>query len=292
MTIISASYRTDIPAFHGDWFAARLAAGFCDVKNPYGGKPSRLSLTPADVSAFVFWTRNIRPFEDLLHRRIGERYPFMVQFTLTGYPKWLEKSVPARADAVRQIQELARAFGKDVCVWRYDPILISDLTPVEFHLSQFADLAAKLSGHVNEVVVSFAQFYAKTKRNLDKLAARTDFEYRDPGNAQKQEILSRFSEVALKNGMTLSLCTQPQFLADGVKPARCIDATRLAHLGMTATGIAQKGKRDGCACSHARDIGAYDSCPHGCLYCYAVSSPERAKRVYKNRDVTHTALGG
>ncbi|MDE0797469.1 MAG: DUF1848 family protein, partial [Alphaproteobacteria bacterium] len=29
--IISASYRTDVPAFHADWFRARLADGVCEV---------------------------------------------------------------------------------------------------------------------------------------------------------------------------------------------------------------------------------------------------------------------
>jgi hypothetical protein len=32
--IISASYRTDIPAFFGEWFMNRLRAGICKVVNP------------------------------------------------------------------------------------------------------------------------------------------------------------------------------------------------------------------------------------------------------------------
>ena len=35
--IVSASYRTDIPAFYGDWFRRRLAEGAVRVANPYGG---------------------------------------------------------------------------------------------------------------------------------------------------------------------------------------------------------------------------------------------------------------
>lgn len=287
MTIISASYRTDIPAFYSDWFAARLAAGYVDVKNPYGGKTSRISLRPAEVSAFVFWTRNIKPFGAVLENAIAGSFPFMVQFTLTGYPRALEKSVPDTVDAIGQIRGLARDFGKDVCVWRYDPILISSLTPFEFHLAQFTELAEKLSGAVNEVVVSLAHFYAKTTRNLNALAARTDFDYCDPDFSQKQDLLEKFAQIARRFGMTLSLCAQPEYLMDDIQPARCIDSQRLQKRGAAVTGIRQKGNREGCDCDQSRDIGAYDTCPHGCLYCYAVSSPERAKINF--RKISHDA---
>ncbi|HIJ38543.1 MAG TPA: DUF1848 family protein, partial [Rhodospirillaceae bacterium] len=42
--IVSASYRTDIPAFYSRWFINRFQAGYCMVANPYGGPPSRVSL--------------------------------------------------------------------------------------------------------------------------------------------------------------------------------------------------------------------------------------------------------
>ncbi|MCY4500388.1 MAG: DUF1848 family protein, partial [Alphaproteobacteria bacterium] len=42
--------------------------------------------------------------------------------------------------------------------------------------------------------------------------------------------------------------------------------------------------RPGCACAASRDIGAYDTCPHGCLYCYANASPKAARRRFKAHD--------
>src|SRR4051812_49265124 len=92
--IVSASYRTDIPAFYAAWFMARLRAGFCAIANPYGGGTHRLSLAPEAVEGFVFWTRNLRPLLRHLDeiRRVA---PFTVQFTLTGYPRALESSVIA-----------------------------------------------------------------------------------------------------------------------------------------------------------------------------------------------------
>ncbi|MCA9754062.1 MAG: DUF1848 family protein, partial [Gemmatimonadetes bacterium] len=47
--IISASRRTDIPAFHSEWMLRRLRAGFCHVIHPYSARVRRVSLAPEDV---------------------------------------------------------------------------------------------------------------------------------------------------------------------------------------------------------------------------------------------------
>ena len=60
--IVSASYRTDIPAFYADWFLARLRDGTCTVASPYGGKAYTVSLRPPQADGFVFWTRNLAAF--------------------------------------------------------------------------------------------------------------------------------------------------------------------------------------------------------------------------------------
>src|SRR6185312_13236388 len=123
--IISASYRTDIPAFYGHWFMNRLRAGYCMMTNPYNGKPIRVSLAASDVDGLVFWTKNIGPF--LRHlpeiRRLG--YPFMVQHTINGYPRQLESRVMRPTRTVEHVKRLADEYGPDVAVWRYDPILFT-----------------------------------------------------------------------------------------------------------------------------------------------------------------------
>ena len=122
--IVSASYKTDIPAFYGSWFRARMAAGFADVTNPWGGPPFRVDLRRQAVDGFVFWTRNAAPFLDELDRLSDEKWPFVVQFTVTGYPRALERSVVPTEVAVAQIKALSRKFGRRSVVWRYDPVLI------------------------------------------------------------------------------------------------------------------------------------------------------------------------
>src|SRR5690242_5887785 len=163
--IVSASYRTDIPAFHAPWFLARLQAGFAEVKNPYGGAPYRVSLAAGEAAGLVFWTRNIKPLLPDLGA-VAARAPFMVQVTITGYPRPLEPHVIDAEAAVAQVAELRRRWGPRAAVWRYDPILISSLTPQEAHRAGFATLAAALKDQVDEVVVSFADLYRKSARNL------------------------------------------------------------------------------------------------------------------------------
>jgi hypothetical protein len=126
--IISASYRTDIPAFYGRWFMQRLLEGACTVANPLHRKPYRIDLTSNVVDGFVFWTRNLRPFTQHLPI-INTRAPFVVHYTVTNYPRAMDAGTPPMAHAVDDIRNIAHQYGRSAVVWRYDPILISSLTP-------------------------------------------------------------------------------------------------------------------------------------------------------------------
>ena len=282
--IVSASYRTDIPAFYADWFRRRLRAGWCRVANPYGGPDYRVPLAGPDLDGFVFWTRNVAPFRPVLAeiRRAGP--PFAVHYTITGYPTALERAVGDAGRAVGHCRLLSREFGARSVVWRYDPILISDLTPADWHRRMFRDLAARLSGHCDEVVTSFAQIYRKTRRNLDRAAGRNGFAWRDPEPEDKRRLLADLAEIAAGRGMALTLCSQPELAVDGVAASRCIDAARLSDLAGRPIRSRTRGNRPGCLCSESRDIGAYDTCPHGCVYCYAVRDRATAVRAVKAHD--------
>lgn len=281
--IVSASYRTDIPAFHSAWFMNRLAAGHAFVASPYGRPPYVVSLGPGDVDGFVFWTRNIGPLAARLPE-IGKIAPFTVQFTVTGYPRPLEPGVIDHAAAIDQIRWLAGTFGRCVAVWRYDPIIVTSLTSVSWHRENFARLAAALASAVDEVTVSFTQIYAKTRRNLEAAARRQDFAWRDPPGDEKRAMIAELAMIAAGHDMRLTLCTQPDYLVEGTEPARCIDARRLSDIAGRPVTAHTKGNRPGCLCAESRDIGAYDTCPQGCIYCYAVSSRDRAKRFLAEYD--------
>ena len=283
--IVSASYRTDIPAFYGDWFQARLAQGYALVANPYGGPDYRVALGSEAAEGFIFWSRNPAPFRPVLERLAAEGRPFVLQFTITGYPRALESAVPAAETSVALLRDLARRFGKRALVWRYDPILISDLTHEAWHEENFARLAGALAGSVDEVVLSFAQIYAKTGRNLAAAAKRHGFIWRDPDDEEKRALIAGLAERAAKNGMQATICAQPHLLVGPARPALCIDAARLSDVAGRPIIAKAKGNREACACHESRDIGAYDSCPQGCAYCYAVRDPAKAKERLKAHDL-------
>ena len=282
--IVSASYKTDIPAFYGAWFMARLAAGSCQVTNPYGGRPFTVGLDHQSAAGFVFWTRNVAPFRGCLDQLRDDNRPFVVQFTLTGYPRLLDSATIDAERAVADIRDITDKFGKRVCVWRYDPIVATDVTPFEWHRRNFATLAGQLKGAVDEVVVSFAQIYQKTRRNLDAMRADDDIGWYDPVAEEKMALLAELREIAANNSMQLTLCGQPELIVDEVAEARCIDGTRLANIAGHELDMSDKPHRAQCACHTSRDIGAYDSCPHGCVYCYAVRNREFAKTRHAAHD--------
>jgi hypothetical protein len=283
--IVSASYRTDIPAFYSGWFFRRLAAGYCLVRNPYSGKLYRVSLRPEDVSGFVFWTRNFGPVLARLDELLAFGRPFTVQYTVTGYPRSIEAAVISPEKAIAQIIDIAARVSPEAAVWRYDPIVVTSATPPDFHIQNFTRLCGMLRGAVNEVVVSFVQAYRKTRRNMAAAARLGHFQWVEPGRAQKREMLRRLAAIAREHAMQLTVCSQPEYLAEGAAEARCVDARRLSRLaGVPLLQIPIKGNRPDCACYESRDIGDYDTCPHGCAYCYAVEHRALARARYRTHD--------
>ncbi|MBT5498997.1 MAG: DUF1848 domain-containing protein [Alphaproteobacteria bacterium] len=274
--IISASYRTDIPAFYGDWFMRRLAAGACQAVNPWNRKPYTVSLKREDVDGFVLWTRNLAPFVGYLPA-IAESAPFYVQYTVTGYPHALERSVVATERAIADIRNTARIFGPFSVVWRYDPIVVTTLTPISWHLDNFRLIAKQLQHSTNEVTISFMHSYRKTRKNIDAAARQFCFEWREPDREESLDLVAALTGIADEHGMRLTVCSQPAFVVGGAEPAACIDAARLSIVSGEALSAPIKGNRPDCLCNASRDIGAYDTCPHGCAYCYAVSGSDAAK---------------
>lgn len=282
--IISASYKTDIPTFYGDWFMNRLRAGYCKMVNPYNRQPYQVSLARDEVDGIVFWTKNIGPFLKHLPEVKAKGYPFIVQHTINGYPRSLEFSVIDSERTVEHMKQLRKTFGPKVAVWRYDTIVFSSVTPIEYHRHNFATLAKALEGATDEVVISFAQLYKKTKRNMDWAAKEFGFAWEDPPAAVKHEFATELAGIAHSYGMQLAMCSQKEFLASGVVEAHCVDAQRLSEVAERPIKAKLQGNRPDCGCFFARDIGEYDTCPHGCVYCYAVQNRPLAQQRFREHD--------
>ena len=288
--IISASYRTDVPTFYGEWFMNRLHAGYCKTVNPYGGQVYSIDLTPGSVDGFVFWTKNIGPFLQYLPEIRERGYPFMVQHSINGYSHELESRVIDSAHTCEYMHRLAGDYGPDVAVWRYDPIVFTSLTTLDWHRRNFAKLARLLEGATNEVIISFAQIYKKTRRNMAAAAREFAFIWEDHETIVQEygrALAVEFAQIARSHGMQLKVCSQQAFLVPGVVvEARCVDAERLERIaGVSLVGkVKLQGNRIECGCYASRDIGAYDTCPHGCVYCYAVQQRDVALRRFKEHD--------
>jgi hypothetical protein len=236
------------------------------------------------VNGFVFWTKNVGPF--LRHlievRRLG--FPFLVQHTINGYPRVLEQAVIDAEKSVEHVRRIAEEYGPQVCVWRYDTIVHSSVTPREFHLETFGRLAKALAGATDEVVISFAHLYQKTLRNMNQAAVRHGFTWSDPDVAWKRALVTDLVAIAAPHKIRVTVCSQPEFLVPGSGEARCVDAERLREIGGTSFRARLKGNRKECGCYEARDIGEYDTCPHGCVYCYAVRDRQLALDRFREHD--------
>lgn len=292
--IISASRRTDIPAFYFDWFASRVRAGFCDVANPFNPKQvRRVSLRPADVDAIVFWTKDPAPMVERLAElgELASRCLFL--FTLNAYTRDLEPGLPPLDERVASFRELADSLGPERVVWRYDPIIPSNRTPCEWHAETFADLARKLRGATKRVILSFLDLYRKTTRRLKPLEERGwRFDAGREDTPEARALIRSIAASASENGIAARMCAEPvDYTDEGAPPGPCIDGALIRRLfGVTGHDAEDPGQRGHCRCAKSVDVGAVDTCLHGCVYCYSTQSDAAARRRRAAHDPTDSML--
>lgn len=283
--IISASRRTDIPAFYGEWFMNRIRAGFCLVANPFNARQvSRVSLEPADVDVIVFWTRNPRPLFPHLPELDRRGYRYLFLYTLLDYPRAIDPAVPPVDTSVATFRELSHRIGPDRIVWRYDPIMLTNVTDGSFHRARFEKIAGALSRCTKRSVVSIMERYRKVERRLRDLQSQ-GIGILQSSDEEWGALLSDLAETARRNGMSISACAQERDLTPfGIERGPCIDARQLSELfgGLQLDSKKDPSQRPFCGCAISKDIGAYDTCVFGCAYCYATSSLEKA-RANRNR---------
>ena len=313
--ILSASRRTDIPAFFPDWFMNRLRDGYVLVRNPMNyHQVSKIELSPAVLDCIVFWTKNPRPI--LRHlAEIGETYPFYFQYTLNAYGKDVEQNLPNLGERIHTLQTLSDAIGNERVIWRYDPVLLSPVYDVRWHVESFGRLAKELAPFVESVVFSYFDPYPKVENNTRGLGIRPCV------SAEMETLAQEFSRIARANRLTIKTCAEAIDLEKyGIEHNCCIDpklieslaaklkndarwsmATAVTPIKSAAdlaaktvvkvvldrdgqqikkiTGYAIRAKKDSnqrpeCGCAESIDIGQYNTCCHGCRYCYANFNPK------------------
>lgn len=296
MKIISVSRRTDIPAFYSEWFMNRIRDGYVRWVNPFSGVIHQTSLRPEDVMAFVFWSKNYIPMLPYLDELDANSYRMLFHFTITGLPKVFEPNVPDAAETVLCARTLSYRYGIDAVLWRYDPILISTITDHVYHINRFRELCIELEGVVSRCYISFTKPYAKVMRNIKLLHNETGIEYRDLLLNDRMEIANSFADIAGEHGITLFSCCGDYLVSGKIKKAHCVDAELLTRLyPEKVRRLAKMPTRDSCGCSECTDIGAYDTCPHGCIYCYANTRMQIALKNYGDHnphlDMLNARLG-
>ena len=263
--IISASRRTDIPAFYSEWFYNRIKEGYVLVRNPMNiHQVSKISLSPDVVDCIVFWTKNPKPMLD----RIDELkdYSYYFQFTLNSYADDIEPNVPSKnGEIIQTFRQLSDKIGRDRVIWRYDPIMINEKYTVQYHIKYFEKLSQLLNGSFNKCVISFVDFYKKNVRSLK------ENKINEPLNVEINLIAKSFSEISKKYGFEINTCAEEIDLSlYGIDHGKCIDDKLIEQLcGCTVLANKDKNQRDVCGCIESIDIGLYNTCIHKCKYCYA-----------------------
>ena len=286
--IISASRRTDIPALYSEWFMNRVHAGWCLVPNPLNTKQvSRVSLVPQEVDAVVFWSKNPAPMLPHLDEldRMELRYYF--QFSLNDYPRELEPNIPSLDNRLRTFLNLSQHVGTSRVVWRYDPIIISNATPFEYHRQRFSQIAEELRGATNRVMVSIIDFYRKTDRRLSQLEKEGfSFDRDASSSADMTDLLKDLAAIAKRSNIEIFTCAEERDYSEiGIPPGRCIDDRLLRQIwSLDLRYKKDPSQREYCLCTISKDIGINDTCIHGCPYCYATRNHALAERRYSEHD--------
>jgi hypothetical protein len=294
MKTISASRRTDIPAFYAEWMIRRIRAGYCTVANPLNrNQVSTISLRPEDVDAIVFWTRNPRPLMAYLEELDSRGYRYYFQYTIIGNPAEIDPKSPPVAAAVRTFGELSERIGPSRVIWRYDPIVFTALTTPEFHRDNFQHLAEALRNRTRRSVISIVDMYRKTQKRLKKLeGTRAAFEPCD--QPQFEQLMRELAECAQTNGMDIVSCAEEINLRPfGIRPGKCVDDDLIAEaFGVNVLRTKDPAQRKACGCVVSCDIGMYDSCVFGCQYCYATKSFDQARINMEEHDPNSPSLLG
>ena len=270
--IINASGRTDIVAYYMDWFVNRWNEGYFDVRNPFNPKlVSRIFVS--DVDMIVFCTKNPLPLLDTIHLF---SVPIQLQVTITGYFKDMEPQVPDKGEIIACVQKLSSYLGKEnVCV-RYDPILLNSKYNVDYHVRAFNKLCAMLKGYVSKMIVSFVDDYKNVRNN--------HLDYHEPSNEEYLKLKEAFE----KNDMKIVSCMENKYHIGDEKDC-CIS---IKYAFERTVKLFKEWKARDCHCVNMVDVGAYNSCLHGCKYCYANFDSKQIVSNYKMHDVNSSLLIG
>ena len=286
--ILSVSRRTDIPAFYSEWFMERLRQKYVLVRNPFNAHSiSRIPLTPDNVDAIVFWTKNSKP----IHRYLDEidelGYKYYFQYTITPYKNDLEEKVQDKKEIVETFKKLSEKTGSEKVILRYDPVILSDNYTIDFHKKAFARLCDLLAPYTKKIIFSFLDDYKKISKNIKQLNIK------EISEEEMYIIAENFSSIAKDNGLIIESCAEQIDLERfGINHGKCIDNELIEKITGYKISAGKDNQRNACGCVKCIDIGEYNTCMHKCLYCYANINKDAVFKNYKLHDKKSPLLIG
>jgi len=317
--IISASRATDLPAYYSEWFIDKIRKGYVKWVNPFNRKkPQYISFSNTQV--VVFWSKNPKPLISYLRELDEKKIKYYFQFTLNDYEhEGFEPRVPPLEERVETFQMLSELIGKDKVIWRFDPLLITDMTSPDVLLEKIEKMGNILHTLTEKLVFSFADIrrYKKVRSNLKSQGIN----YKEFTGEAMDYVAQKISELNNAWGLTLATCGESRdFSQYGIIKNKCIDDELILKitdsrarkkefekfLGFkpqgelfekkggssadTGKNLKDKGQRKECGCIYSKDIGSYNTCSHLCVYCYANTSPRAVSNNIKRITVESDAL--
>jgi hypothetical protein len=298
--IISASRATDIPAFYADWFMRRLREGFVRWRNRFNGRVQFVSFEKARV--IVFWTKHAIPMLRHLPELDERGINYYFTYTVNDYDAdGLEVHLPPLGERIAAFKALSDAIGKERVVWRFDPLILTRSIAVDMLLDKLHRVGSLICPYTEKLVISFIDItrYRKVRQNL---AAGGFTDCREFTVQDITEIAEGLQKMNRQWGLEIATCAESIDLSGyGITHNKCIDDGIMRRLfghdrplmdfiGGPAAGsvpgetrargtktLKDPGQRKSCGCIPSKDIGCYDTCVHGCLYCYANMSPAVAR---------------
>jgi hypothetical protein len=292
--IISASRRTDIPAFYSEWFMRRIQQQYCLCVNPYNRKQvTRVSLRPEDVDALVFWTKNAEPILSRLQELDVQGYRYYFQYTLNGYGEPFEPKLPELDHCIETFQKLSERIGSERVIWRYDPVVFSSQTSVAYHQQRFGHILERLQASTRRIVISIVDEYRKATYNFKRLQAQGVTVQTDYSAEQLASLCAFMSEQARQHNIPVYSCAENiDLMPFGISPGKCVDGELITRLfGIQVKSGKDRSQRKECGCLQSKDIGVYDTCLYGCTYCYAGTQQSGVRNRLKH-EVDSPLLNG
>lgn len=283
--ILNTGLRTDIPGFFSEWFYNRIEEGFVYVRNPYvKNQIYSYRLDPELIDCIIFCTKNPKPMLENLEKI--DKFNQYWHITITPYEKEIEPNVPPMNDVLESFKYLSKKLGKENVTLRYDPIFINEKYTLEKHIESFEYIANSLSDYTTEAIISFIDLYEKTKRNFPKA--------REVTKDERLKLGKEFAQIGKKNNITIKTCVEGTELDKfGIDSSGCMTKEVIERAINKNLNIPKQKARNGeCYCLLNNDIGEYNTCAHGCLYCYANSNKKLVKRNLKLHDPKSPILIG